>query len=91
MKTKSITTSLIALVLLTGSVGAQAAETSISSRVASGIGHVIAEQGNKAFREMREEARKQLVEAIKPLLPKPAAAAELPALVQMHEEARRQQ
>ncbi len=58
----------IAAVLMGISFGAQA-QTSLSSRIATGVGQAIAAQGNAALTQIRDELRKSFEDAIEPLLP----------------------
>ncbi len=41
----------------------------VGGRVASGIGHWIAEQGNAALEELRDDLKRNLDQTLKPLLP----------------------
>ena len=50
---------------------AQAADRDFSERVFAAMSDTIANQGNQALRTIRAELRKNLAEAIKPLLPQP--------------------
>lgn len=64
--------SYIALIaiLLTATQPAMASEQSLPMRAASGLGAFIASQGNAALTEIRDEVRKDLLERLKPYLPK---------------------
>lgn len=53
-----------------------AAASSPALQLASTVGGWIAEQGNEALRQMREELRRDLAQKIEPLLPQPDAPAE---------------
>lgn len=69
-----IKSSALALALL--AAGPAAAEESYGARVAaaaaSSVGNWIANQGNQALREIREDLRDNLADKIKPFLPAPA-------------------
>ena len=55
---------------------AHAATSNPALQIASAVGHWIAEQGNSALREMREELRRDLERQLKPLVPALAPPAE---------------
>ncbi|MDB5967618.1 MAG: hypothetical protein JWQ90_68 [Hydrocarboniphaga sp.] len=59
---------VLAIALIGGSAGAQAAD-GMSSRVASGLGRWIAAQGNAALSELSEDLKRDLAERLQPLLP----------------------
>jgi hypothetical protein len=59
---------LIAIALIGGSAGAQAAD-SMSTRVASSLGRWIAAQGDAALNELSEDLKQSLSKTLKPLLP----------------------
>jgi hypothetical protein len=69
-----IKSSVLALALI--AAGPAAAEESYGARVAaaaaSSVGTWIANQGNQALREIREDLRDNLADKIKPFLPAPA-------------------
>lgn len=69
-----IKSSVLALALL--AAGPAAAEESYGARVAAAaansVGHWIANQGNQALRDIREDLRDNLAQTLKPLLPAPA-------------------
>lgn len=65
--TRSIFTALFAVALL-GTAPVHA-EESLVSRVATGVGHAIAAQGNAALAQIREEVKDKLADSIKPFLP----------------------
>ncbi len=54
--------------LLASSLPAAAADSS-GARIATGVGRVIAAQGNVALVRIREELKDNLLETLKPLLP----------------------
>ena len=76
---KSLSTFVLAAALMGVHAGAQA-QDSITQRMATGVGRVIAAQGNAALLQIRDELRERLEQDIEPLLPEdvaaPAAAAE---------------
>ncbi|HVT34810.1 MAG TPA: hypothetical protein VHE37_04480 [Nevskiaceae bacterium] len=51
---------------------AQAADRDFSERVFAVMADTIAEQGNHALRDIRNEVRRNLVNTLKPLLPEPS-------------------
>ena len=59
----------VVLVLAALSPAAQAATTEPGIQVASSVGHWIAEQGNQALRDMREEFKRDLKQRLRPLIP----------------------
>jgi hypothetical protein len=63
------------LVLASLSPVANAAAPDSGRQVVSSVGHWIAEQGNAALRDMREELKRDLKNRLKPLIPdRPVAA-----------------
>ena len=64
--------SLLALALL-GATGPAAAAESAGTRAATAVGHWVAAQGNAALRDIRDDLRKRLADALKPQLPAPTA------------------
>ncbi|TJY60797.1 hypothetical protein E4T66_09015 [Sinimarinibacterium sp. CAU 1509] len=68
-------TALAAVALLGVSVSAQADE-SLTQRVATGVGQVIAAQGNAALMQIREELQQRLIETVSPLMPNPEQSGE---------------
>lgn len=91
MTNRHFTAALLAAALMAGSASAQAADFDFTTRITAGLAHAVAEQGNQAFRELRQEFKQNLTEALKPLLPaaSPAKAdAGLPEYVELHESAR---
>lgn len=54
--------------------GPAAAQDSLPARAFSALGHAIAQQGNQALRDIRDEMRERLLRDLKPVLPQPAPA-----------------
>ena len=69
-----ISVTLIALSFAAATAPASA-QGNLPARAVSALGTVIADQGNAALVQIREEFKDTLVERIKPYLPKPEAAA----------------
>lgn len=73
MHGKFIAAALLSFVMASS---AHATPSNPALQVASAVGHWIAEQGNAALREIREELRRELEQQIQPLLPTPAQPAD---------------
>lgn len=69
---KTLSTAAILTALL-GFQGAAHAQDSLTQRVVTGVGHVIAAQGNAALVQIRNELGETIEQALKPLLPAPDA------------------
>lgn len=69
---------LAAALLLAGSASAQAAD-GVAYRMVTGVGNVIAAQGNAAFQEIRAEVGRNLAERINAWLADPELAQAVPA------------
>ncbi|MDP9140964.1 MAG: hypothetical protein M3O62_09255 [Pseudomonadota bacterium] len=69
---KTLSTAAILTALL-GFQGAAHAQDSLTQRVVTGVGHVIAAQGNAALVQIRAELGETIEQALKPLLPTPDA------------------
>ncbi len=69
---KTLSTAAI-LTALMGFQSAAHAQDSLSQRVVTGVGHVIATQGNAALVQIRTELGQTIEQALKPLLPTPDA------------------
>ena len=70
---KSLSTFALAAALMGVHAGAQAKD-GITQRIATGVGRVIAAQGNAALLQIRDELRERLEQDIEPLLPEDVAA-----------------
>lgn len=69
---------LAAAVILFATLPAQAASgASTGLNLASALGQWVAEQGNEALREMRDEFAQDLEQRLKPMLPQPSEPAEI--------------
>lgn len=76
-KTILMTSSLLAATLSSSPVLAQSRPALNTQQVVVSLGQFIAAQGNDALRQMRDELKKDLVNALKPVLPaQPASAAD---------------
>lgn len=73
LKRNTLKAALAATALLGISATAQA-DDSLTHRVATGVGQVIAAQGNAALIQIREELQQRLIETVSPLLPSPELA-----------------
>jgi hypothetical protein len=60
---------VLAATVLLGISATAHAEESLSHRVATGVGQVIAAQGNAALIQIREELQERLIYTMSPLLP----------------------
>jgi len=70
-------TRVLAFAVLAGALlqaGPAAAQESLSVRAVSVLGHLIAQQGNQALRDIRDQMRERLQQDLKPVLPRPAPA-----------------
>lgn len=79
-------------------LAAQAGDSSLVTRAATGVGRVIAAQGNAAFQQIRADFLQELQQKLRPQLPArealTSAAAAEPALeeyLSLHQQARTQQ
>ena len=68
-KLSHLTLGLFSGALLLASSLPAAADDSAGTRIATGVGRVIATQGNVALARIREELKDNLLETLKPLLP----------------------
>lgn len=66
---RHLTLSLFAGSMLLGASLPAAAADSVGARVATGVGRIIAAQGNAALAHIREELKDNLLDTLKPLLP----------------------
>lgn len=74
MNRKSFAALALATLMLGASATAQA-EDNLTTRVATGVGRIIAMQGNAALVTIREEIRESFAGTLAPFMPEPAAAA----------------
>lgn len=72
--TVKTTTAALALLMALACGPAHADDRSLPSRAASLVGQLIAQQGNAALTQIREELRDDLVRTLRPLLPTPVPA-----------------
>ncbi len=72
--TRKTLSTLAVLTALVGFQGAAHADDSLTQRVVTGVGHVIAAQGNAALTQIRTELGQTIEQALKPLLPTPDAS-----------------
>lgn len=70
--TRKTLSTLAVLTALLGT-GAAQADDSLTQRVVTGVGQVIAAQGNAALTQIRVELGQTIEQALKPLLPAPEA------------------
>ncbi|HEY1078021.1 MAG TPA: hypothetical protein VGE51_15115 [Fontimonas sp.] len=70
--TRKTLSTLAVLTALLGT-GVAHAEESLTQRVVTGVGQVIAAQGNAALTQIRVELGQTIEQALKPLLPTPEA------------------
>ena len=70
--TRKTLSTLAVLTALLGT-GAAQADDSLTQRVVTGVGQVIAAQGNAALTQIRVELGQTIEQALKPLLPTPEA------------------
>lgn len=69
--TRKTLSTVAVLTALMGFQGAAHADDSLTQRVVTGVGQVIAAQGNAALAQIRSELGETIEQAIKPLLPAP--------------------
>ncbi len=74
---KTLTTLALAAALL-GSATAASAQEPLMQRLATGVGQIIAAQGNAALSDIRDELRDSFKRSVEPLLPRDAAPAPEP-------------
>ena len=87
---------LVALVSITLTSAPALASDNVAFRMASGLGRVIAAQGNAAFQHLRDDVRRDVAQKFRDWLSAPGATAQegsvansgLEDLVRMHEELR---
>ncbi|MEW6168146.1 MAG: hypothetical protein AB1651_10675 [Pseudomonadota bacterium] len=69
MKTRTVLSTLVLASALLGFNAAARADDGLGQRVATGVGRVIAAQGNAALQQIREELRETLEDRLAPYLP----------------------
>lgn len=74
MNRMNLLKSTLLALALAGATGPAAAADGTGARIATTVGHWVASQGNAALREIRDDLRKRLPEALKPRLPAPVPA-----------------
>lgn len=72
---KTLRTLVLGTALIGASVTAQADDNFLTQRVATGVGRIIAAQGNAALNQIREELREVLNRSVEPLPPESADTA----------------
>lgn len=99
MKHRQLIAAALSATLMGTTASVKATASSLTDRMVTGVGRIIAAQGNNALHEIRDELMKNFSKTLKPVLPElhqiqtesasgTGAEAALRVYVQMHAQAR---